>query len=88
MAHEKWGTLSFGKQWGAYYDVAYTTDVLNAFTGWSVGAYTFGDGGLTGRAVLMPRCNTVIPLAIYISLCNMPLSKIAMWRSMTIKVMP
>lgn len=33
---------------GAYYDVAYTTDVLNAFTGWSVGAYTFGDGGLTG----------------------------------------
>ncbi|WP_412521969.1 porin [Shewanella algae] len=48
MAHDKWGTLTFGKQWGAYYDVAYTTDVLNAFTGWSVGAYTFGDGGLTG----------------------------------------
>ncbi|QFU22178.1 porin [Shewanella eurypsychrophilus] len=48
LAHDKWGSLTFGKQWGAYYDVAYTTDVLNVFTGYSVGAYTFGDGGLTG----------------------------------------
>ncbi|QYJ80989.1 porin [Shewanella aegiceratis] len=48
LSHAKWGSLSFGKQWGAYYDVAYTTDVLNVYTGYSVGAYTFGDGGLTG----------------------------------------
>ncbi|GIU04983.1 porin [Shewanella sp. c952] len=48
LANEKWGSLTFGKQWGAYYDVAYTTDVLNVYTGYSVGAYTFGDGGLTG----------------------------------------
>lgn len=48
LTHDKWGSLTFGKQWGAYYDVAYTTDVLNVFTGYSVGAYTFGDGGLTG----------------------------------------
>jgi predicted porin len=48
LSHDKWGSLSFGKQWGAYYDVAGTTDLPNVFAGYSVGAYTFGDGGLTG----------------------------------------
>lgn len=48
MSHDDWGSLSFGKQWGAYYDVAGTTDLPNVFAGYSVGAYTFGDGGLTG----------------------------------------
>ena len=48
LSNDKWGSLTFGKQWGVYYDVAYTTDVLNVYTGYSVGAYTFGDGGLTG----------------------------------------
>ena len=48
MSHDVWGSLSFGKQWGAYYDVAGTTDLPNVFAGYSVGAYTFGDGGLTG----------------------------------------
>ena len=52
MSHDKWGSLTFGKQWGAYYDIAGTTDLPNVFAGYSVGAYTFGDGGLngTGRA--------------------------------------
>ncbi|AZQ12327.1 porin [Shewanella khirikhana] len=48
LSHDKYGSLTFGKQWGAYYDVAGTTDLPNVFAGYSVGAYGFGDGGLTG----------------------------------------
>ncbi|QYJ75091.1 porin [Shewanella sp. FJAT-52076] len=48
LSHDQYGSLTFGKQWGAYYDVAGTTDLPNVFAGYSVGAYGFGDGGLTG----------------------------------------
>ncbi|MCL2917067.1 porin [Shewanella litorisediminis] len=48
LSHDHYGSLTFGKQWGAYYDVAGTTDLPNVFAGYSVGAYGFGDGGLTG----------------------------------------
>lgn len=48
LSHDTWGSLTFGKQWGAYYDVAGTTDLPNVVAGYAVGAYTFGDGGLTG----------------------------------------
>jgi predicted porin len=48
MTNDKWGSLTFGKQWGAYYDVAGTTDLPNVFAGYSVGAYALGDGGITG----------------------------------------
>lgn len=48
LKNDKWGKLSFGKQWGAYYSVAETTDLPNIYTGYGVGVYTFGDGGLTG----------------------------------------
>lgn len=48
LKNDTWGKLSFGKQWGAYYSVAETTDLPNIYTGYGVGVYTFGDGGLTG----------------------------------------
>jgi len=48
LTHDTWGTLSFGKQWGVYWDVASTTDLPNVYAGYSSGVYTFGDGGLTG----------------------------------------
>lgn len=82
MEHDKWGKLTFGKQWGAYYDVAYTTDVLNAFTGWSVGAYTFGDGGLTGAgradAALQYR-NTFGNLHIAVQYASKQNSEVALY---------
>lgn len=45
----QWGELTFGKQWGAYYDVAGWTDVFYAFGARALGVYPAGtDGGLTG----------------------------------------
>ena len=51
--HPKWGTLSVGKQWGVYYDVAAFTDNFTVFGGESTGVYSANtDGGWkgTGRA--------------------------------------
>jgi predicted porin len=47
------GSLSWGKQWSAYYDVAEFTDQFQIFSGFANGAFAAGtDGGLagTGRA--------------------------------------
>jgi predicted porin len=47
------GSLSWGKQWSAYYDVAEFTDQFQIFSGFAGGAWAAGtDGGIagTGRA--------------------------------------
>ncbi|GAA4891766.1 porin [Ferrimonas pelagia] len=51
--HDKFGSLSIGKQWSVYYDVAANTDNFILTGGLASGVYNFGtDGGLsgTGRA--------------------------------------
>lgn len=53
VSHARYGSLTLGKQWGAYYDVAGATDMGRTWGGAASGAYNFnGDGGLsgTGRA--------------------------------------
>ncbi len=53
FSHDKYGTLSVGKQWGVYYDIASYTDNFTVFGGSSTGVYAGGtDGGWkgTGRA--------------------------------------
>lgn len=53
LAHDSLGTITLGKQWGVYSDVAAPTEVAHAWAGTASGQYTFnGDGGLngTGRA--------------------------------------
>lgn len=49
----QWGVIKMGKQYGAYYDIAYYTDRFNVFGGTASNAYAaFSDGGDlgTGRA--------------------------------------
>jgi len=51
--HARWGQLTLGKQWGAYYALAGITDWGRTWGGTASGVYNFnGDGGLsgTGRA--------------------------------------
>jgi predicted porin len=51
--HPKWGSLTVGKQWGVYYDVASFTDNFTVFGGEATGVYSGNtDGGWkgTGRA--------------------------------------
>lgn len=48
MGHEKWGSVSIGKQWGSIYNVIGVTDNLYIFGGDGAGAYALGDGGYTG----------------------------------------
>lgn len=53
IQHEKYGSLTFGKQWGAYYDIGGYTDNFSLFGGSANGIYAGGtDGGWkgTGRA--------------------------------------
>ncbi len=53
IANEKLGSLTFGKQWGVYYDIAGFTDNFSLFGGAANGVWTGGtDGGWkgTGRA--------------------------------------
>jgi predicted porin len=53
IAHEKYGSLRFGKQWGVYYDIGAYTDNFSLFGGSANGIYAGGtDGGWkgTGRA--------------------------------------
>ena len=48
----KWGSITFGKSWSAYYDVTAATDWFWVFGGEGSGTYNVGDGGGsgTGRA--------------------------------------
>jgi predicted porin len=47
--HNKWGTLTIGKQWGVYYDVAKFTDGFTVFGGEATGVYSGNtDGGWKG----------------------------------------
>ena len=53
IRHAKYGSISFGKQWGAYYDIAAYTDNFVVFGGSASGTYAGNsDGGWkgTGRA--------------------------------------
>jgi len=53
IRHSKYGSLSLGKQWGAYYDIASYTDNFVVFGGSASGTYAGNsDGGWkgTGRA--------------------------------------
>jgi predicted porin len=53
ISHEKYGSLTFGKQWGVYYDIGGYTDNFSLFGGSANGIYAGGtDGGWkgTGRA--------------------------------------
>jgi predicted porin len=53
IGHDKWGSLTFGKQWGVYYDIGGYTDSYTLFGGSANGIYAGGtDGGWkgTGRA--------------------------------------
>lgn len=46
---DKWGTFSVGKQWAAFYDVTWVTDILNFYGGNASGSFNAGtDGGLSG----------------------------------------
>ncbi|WNC73995.1 porin [Thalassotalea psychrophila] len=47
--HDKWGSVSLGKQWGSIYNVTAPTDMLNAFGAEAAGSFNMGtDGGYTG----------------------------------------
>ncbi len=51
--HSRWGRITAGKQWGSYYLVSGSTDMLEYFGGEASGTYNFRtDGGAsgTGRA--------------------------------------
>ena len=53
VQHEKYGSVTLGKQWGVTYNVTGVTDVFDVFGAEAAGVYNFGtDGGLsgTGRA--------------------------------------
>jgi predicted porin len=53
IGHETYGSLTFGKQWGVYYDIGGYTDNFSLFGGSANGIYSGGtDGGWkgTGRA--------------------------------------
>lgn len=50
LSHDKYGTLTIGKQWGAWYDVVYNTNYGFVWDGNSAGVYTFNkdDGAVNG----------------------------------------
>ena len=50
ISHEKYGQLSIGKQWGAWYDVVYATNNSFVWDGNAAGVYTFNkdDGAVNG----------------------------------------
>lgn len=51
--HKKLGSITYGKQWGVYFDIASYTDRYTVFGGGAMGVYAVGtDGGWkgTGRA--------------------------------------
>ncbi|BAJ03584.1 porin [Shewanella violacea] len=50
IGHDKYGTLSIGKQWGAWYDVVYNTNYGFVWDGNAAGVYTYNkaDGAVNG----------------------------------------
>ncbi len=50
LGHDDYGTLTIGKQWGAWYDVVYGTNYGFVWDGNAAGVYTFnkGDGAVNG----------------------------------------
>lgn len=50
LSHDKYGTLTIGKQWGAWYDVVYNTNYGFVWDGNAAGVYTFNkdDGAVNG----------------------------------------
>ncbi|QQX78831.1 porin [Shewanella sp. KX20019] len=50
LAHDTYGSLTIGKQWGAWYDVVYNTNLVNTWDGNASGTYTLNkaDGAING----------------------------------------
>ncbi|MFV7667166.1 porin [Shewanella algae] len=50
LSHDKYGTLTIGKQWGAWYDVVYNTNYGFVWDGNAAGVYTYNkdDGAING----------------------------------------
>ncbi|NRB23917.1 porin [Shewanella sp.] len=50
IGHDTYGTLSIGKQWGAWYDVVYNTNYSFLWDGNAAGVYTYNkaDGAVNG----------------------------------------
>ena len=48
MAHDTWGSITMGKQWGSIYNVTGVTDNFYVFGGDGAGSFALGDGGYTG----------------------------------------
>ncbi|MEW6998977.1 porin [Colwelliaceae bacterium BS250] len=48
VAHDKWGSITMGKQWGPTYMVTEKTDWFYAYGGDGAGTYHLGDGGHSG----------------------------------------
>ena len=50
LAHDAYGSLTIGKQWGAWYDVVYNTNLVNTWDGNASGTYTLNkaDGAING----------------------------------------
>jgi predicted porin len=50
LSHEKYGQLTIGKQWGAWYDVVYATNNSFVWDGNAAGVYTYNkdDGAVNG----------------------------------------
>ncbi|MGF1724978.1 porin [Photobacterium nomapromontoriensis] len=45
LSHAQYGSITFGKQWGAWYDVVVDTDNAYVWGGEASGVYTFGSNG-------------------------------------------
>ncbi len=50
LGHDTYGSLTIGKQWGAWYDVVYNTNLVNTWDGNASGTYTYNkaDGAING----------------------------------------
>ncbi|MEZ9595253.1 porin [Shewanella sp. 10N.261.52.F9] len=50
LAHDTYGSLTIGKQWGAWYDVVHNTNLVNTWDGNTSGTYTLNkaDGAING----------------------------------------
>lgn len=48
VTHDKWGTITMGKQWGSSYMATGATDSFMIYGGEGLGIFDLGDGGFTG----------------------------------------